>query len=171
LDDGIGLDMLTTDIDCYLSLKWSLPVKKIAAAALAATMTLSVGAVEAQAASNTMTNYNFGCRVVTPLGSDNTTPDEAEQFLANDPEQLVNATMTSSYLAEAFGSSDSATIEARETVNAYKACVNRQNYKSEPMTDGTKAGIIAGTVIVGLIALGGAAWPFIQPMIQQYLPF
>ena len=34
-----------------------------------------------------------------------------------------------------------------------------------------EAGIIAGTVIVGLIALVGAAWPFIQPMVQQYLPF
>lgn len=142
-------------------------MKKFAAAALAATMTLSVGAVPAQAASNTMTNYNFGCRVVTPLGTDNTTPDEAEQFLANDPEKLANAVMTSSYLAEAFGSSDSATIEGRETVNAYQACVDRKNYKTTPMTDGTKAGIIAGTVIIDLLALGGAAWPFVQP----YLPF
>ncbi|MGX0630701.1 hypothetical protein CAFEA_10890 [Corynebacterium afermentans subsp. afermentans] len=146
-------------------------MKKFAAAALAATMTLPLGAVEAQAASNTMTNYNFGCRVVTPLGTDNTTPDEAEQFLANDPEKLANAVMTSSYLAEAFGSSDSAAIEGRETVNAYQACVDRKNYKTTPMTDGTKAGIIAGTVILGLLALGGAAWPFIQPMVQQYLPF
>lgn len=142
-------------------------MKKFAAAALAATMTLSLGAVPAQAASNTMTNYNFGCRVVTPLGTDNTTPDEAEQFLANDPEKLANAVMTSSYLAEAFGSSDSATIQGRETVNAYQACVDRKNYKTTPMTDGTKAGIIAGTVIIGLLALGGAAWPFVQP----YLPF
>ena len=142
-------------------------MKKFAAAALAATMTLSLGAVPAQAASNTMSNYNTQCRVVSALGTDNTNPLEAEQFLANDPEKFSKAVLTSSYFAEAFGSSDSATIDGREAVNAYQACVDRKNYKTTPMTDGTKGGIIAGTVIIGLLALGGAAWPFIQP----FLPF
>ena len=145
-------------------------MKKFAAATLAATMTLSVATVPAEAASNRMTNYNFGCRVVSPLGTDNTTPDEAEQFLANDPEMFADAVLMSSYLAEAFGSSDSPTIEGRETVNAYKACVNRQNYQSQPMSDSEKAGIIIGTIAVALVAIGSAAAPFVQPMIQQFMP-
>lgn len=44
-----------------LSQTRSFPVKKIAAAALAATMTLSVAAVPAEAASNTMSEYNTKC--------------------------------------------------------------------------------------------------------------
>lgn len=45
-----------------------------------------------------------------------------------------------------------------------------KDYQSKTMTEGEKTGIIIGVVLSVLIAVGSAAYPYIQPMIQQYLP-
>ena len=145
-------------------------MKKIAAATLAATMALSLGAVDANAASNTMSNLNHNCRVVTAMGIDNITPDTAQEYLKMNPE-LDAKVVGSADMAEAFGSGDSATIDGRETFNAYKACANRENYQSQPMTDTKKALVITGTVISALVLIGGVLAPVVGPMIQQFLPF
>lgn len=147
-------------------------MKKIATAALAATMTLSIGAVEAKAASNTMN----GNSCLIQLDGERAKPVQ-RAYVRNHPdfkkftEENVEFLRTSSNLGEALGSSDADITKGANNAEAVKACIDGVNYQSKALTDGEKAGIIAGTVIAGLIALGSVAWPFIQPMVQQYLPF
>ena len=45
-----------------------------------------------------------------------------------------------------------------------------KDYQSKTMTEGEKTGIIIGAVVSVLITAGSAEYPYIQPMIQQYLP-
>lgn len=59
---------------------------------------------------------------------------------------------------------------AANNAEAVQACMNGENYQSQPMSDGEKAGIIIGTIAVALVAIGSAAAPFVQPMIQQFMP-
>lgn len=56
------------------------------------------------------------------------------------------------------------------STSAINACLQGKDYQSETMTEGEKTGIIIGAVVSVLITAGSAEYPYIQPMIQQYLP-
>lgn len=150
-------------------------MKKIAAAALAATMTLSVGAVEAQAASNTIsgTYFNQTCNLYFDgIGARVVDQDKAEsEFSKVIKSDGVAALRLSADMGESFGSSNSERVAQANNAEALDACIRGENYRSQPLTESAKAGYIAGTVIVALLAIGGAAAPFVQPLIQKYLPF
>lgn len=143
-------------------------MKKIAAAALAATMTLSVAAVPAEAASNKMRgNY-----CVIQLDGDRVR-EVPRSVIRNDKDfaqfnsENVSMLRTSSDLGEAFGSSDPETMAAANNAEAVQACINGQNYQSQEMTTLKQVGIILGVVLPLLAAIGSVA----APAIQQFLPF
>ena len=142
------------------------------AAALAVTMTLSLGmAPAADAASTRISNYGQKC-TISGTGSltDGTyTRAEARDLLNANPE-LDGKVVSSANLAEAYGSSDSVTIPGRETYKAFEACANGKAYQTQPMDDTTKGLIIAGSVIGGLVVILAAAAPFIEPVLKQFLP-
>ena len=146
-------------------------MKKFAAAALAATMTLSLGAVPAQAASNTMSNGGLTCNLRLDGGQGSGSVARLkiknDQRFAKFTAENVGLVRTSSDMGEAFGSSDADTIAAANNAEAVQACINNQNYQSQPMTEGKKIGIILGLVLTALGMIASAAAPFIQ----QFLPF
>ncbi|MDK8241886.1 hypothetical protein [Corynebacterium coyleae] len=154
-------------------------MKKFAAATLAATMALSLGAVDANAASNTMVNYNTTCSLtfdkptgIKGLRNGTTTPKRVEDQLGSEEaSKVVDFAQTSSKLGEAFGSSDETSVNDVNNLAALRACAQGENFKSQPTTDSEKAGIIAGTVISALVLIGGVLAPVVGPMIQQFLPF
>ena len=148
-------------------------MKKIAAATLVATMALSLGAVDANAASNKMSDYNFTCNLyLDGVGFRTVKANEADKkfsdLVKSDNVEFLRA---SSDLGQAFGSSDTDAIYAANNAEAIKACINKEDYSSPVMTDSKKAGIIAGTVISALVLIGGVLAPVVGPMIQQFLPF
>lgn len=156
-------------------------MKKMTAAALAATMTLSLGmAPAADAASNTMTKVQgrTACNMTFDRPSDISLtnglkdPKKVKDQLFNSEENFKVAEFTeaSSVLGQAFGSSDAETVNDANNLAALRACAAGENYKSQPLSESDKAGIIAGTVILALLAIGGAVAPFVGPMIQQFLP-
>ena len=146
-------------------------MKKFAAAALAATMALSLGAAPAQAASNTMSNGGLTCNLRLDggqgSGSVGRLKIKNDQRFAKFTEENVGLIRTSSDMGEAFGSSDADTIAAANNAEAVQACINNQNYQSQPMTEGKKIGIILGVVLTALGMIASAAAPFIQ----QFLTF
>lgn len=149
-------------------------MKKFAAAALAATMTLSVATVPAEAASNTMSNGSLTCNLRLDGGQGNGSVPRLkiknDQRFAKFTAENVGLVRTSSDVGEAFGSSDAETMAAANNAEAAQACIEGKNYQSQPMSDSEKAGIIIGTIAVALVAIGSAAAPFVQPMIQQFMP-
>lgn len=146
-------------------------MKKFAAAALAATMTLSLGAAPAEAASNTMSQYNTVCTLRLDGGQGSGTVQRAkiqnETRFTEFTAENVGLVRTSSDVGEAFGSSDAETMAAANNAEAVQACIEGKNYQSQPMTTGKKVGIILGVVITALGLIAPAAAPFIQP----FLPF
>mgnify|MGYP001758743142 FL=1 len=149
-------------------------MKKIAAATLAATMALSLGAVDANAASNTMSNGSLTCNLRLDGGQGSGSVPRLkiknDQRFAKFTAENVGLVRTSSDVGEAFGSSDTETMAAANNAEAVQACIEGKNYQSQPMTTSKKVGIIAGTVISALVLLGGVLAPIVQPMIQQFLP-
>ena len=149
-------------------------MKKFAAAALAATMTLSLGAAPAEAASNRMSDYGMVCNLhLDGQGSGSVYKNEIKKdkrYADLLTAENVGLVRTSSDVGEAFGSSDADTIAAANNAEAVQACMNGENYQSQPMSDSKKAGIIIGVVLAVLAAIGSAAGPFIQPMLQQFMP-
>lgn len=152
-------------------------MKKIAAAALAATMTLSVAAVPAEAASNKMTKVQGrnACQMTFDKPSDlqNLTnglkdPVKVQKLLNGDNvDSALDFNDTSSKVGEAFGSSDQTSINDANNIAALRACADLKNYQSQPMTEGKRIGIILGVVFTALGLAASAAAPFVQ----QFLPF
>ena len=155
-------------------------MKKIAAATLAATMALSLGAVDANAASNTMSKVQGrnACNMTfdKPSNIEYTNglkdPVKVKKLLDSDKaNNLIDSAQTSSKIGEAFGSSDETSVNDANNLAALRACAQGETFKSQPITDSEKAGIIAGTVISALVLIGGVLAPVVGPMIQQFLPF
>ena len=145
-------------------------MKKIAAAALAATMTLSVAAVPAEAASNKMSEYNTKCTLRLDGQRGGTVARNQvrnNKDFASFTEENVGLVRTSSDLGEAFSSSDAEVTAAANHAEAVQACIDGKNYQSQPMTEGKRIGIILGVVFTALSLAASAAAPFVQ----QFLPF
>ena len=144
-------------------------MKKFAAAALAATMTLSLAAVPAQAASNTMSNGSLTCNLRLDGGQGSGSVPRLkiknDQRFAKFTAENVGLVRTSSDVGEAFGSSDAETMAAANNAEAVQACIEGKNYQSQPMTTGKKVGIILGVVITARGLIAPAAAPFIQPFL------
>lgn len=160
-------------------------MKKIAAAAVAATTTLSLVAPMAGAASNTMTADGY-CQIVrddaTDLGflsdedpiSKNFTPQEAHWQYLNDLGGRADSFVASSRWGEALGSSDGTyayDIRYANNLRAVRACAEGKDFQSAPVAGAEKAGIIIGTVLLALAGVAAAASPLLLPYIQKYLPF
>lgn len=77
---------------------------------------------------------------------------------------------TSADLGQAFGSSDQELINGANNLEAIDACKKGVDYKTADMTAGKKAAIIGSTVLAVILAIAGLASPFVDPMIQQFLP-
>lgn len=146
-------------------------MKKMTAAALAATMTLSLGmAPAADAASTTVKGggtmatctikLDGQAQAVTVYRNKIKNDKRFEQFTAEN----VATVRASSDLGEAFGSSDAESIAIANNAEAVQACIEGKDYQSQPMTDTKKAGIIIGVVIAILGAVATAAAPFLQQM-------
>lgn len=159
-------------------------MKKIAAAAVAATTTLSLVAPMAGAASNTMTADGY-CQIVrddaTDLGflsdedpiSKNFTPQEAHWQYYAEPGN-PDAFVASSRWGEALGSSDGTyayDIRYANNLRAVRACAEGKDFQSAPVAGAEKAGIIIGTVLLAIAGVAAAASPLLLPYIQKYLPF
>ncbi|MDK8664514.1 MULTISPECIES: hypothetical protein [Corynebacterium] len=150
-------------------------MKKIAAATLAATMTLSLGAVQANAATNEMrgTGDDRVC-VLTLDGQKNkieVAPAKVDEKVKDIlPDNTNGLVRTSADLGQAFGSSDQELINGANNLEAIDACKKGVDYKTADMTAGKKAAIIGSTVLAVILAIAGLASPFVGPMIQQFLP-
>lgn len=148
-------------------------MKKIAAATLAATMTLSLGvAPAADAASNKISRSNYITYCTLSLDGVGTRT-VAQHLVKNDKDYQrlltqdnVSTLRTSSDLGEAFGSSDAETVANVNNIEALQACMAGNDYQSQPMTDGKKAGIIIGVIALALSAIATLAAPFLQ----QFMP-
>lgn len=147
-------------------------MKKIAVAALAATMTVSLAAAPAaDAASNTI--KGGGMQQTCTIKLDGQAPvtvyrnkvKNGNQF-SEFTDENVGLLRTSSDLGEAFGSSDPDTIAAANNAEAIQACKDGKNYQSEEMTPLKQAGIIIGVIV----AVGSFLAPVVMPAIQQFLP-
>lgn len=154
-------------------------MKKIASAALAATMTVSLAAAPtAGAASNTMTPEG-NCIVerddavdlgyIDYLGQDFNPQMAAWQNYA-EPFPAGSA-IASSRWGEALGSSDEYQIRYADNLQAVQACANSENFESKRVEGAEKAGIIIGTVLLAIAGVAAVAAPFMLPQIQKYLPF
>ena len=144
-------------------------MKKFAAAALAATMSLSVlSAPAADAASNTMERYGTVCRISLDgdLKGKSGRWDRSKlnqvKDLENLTEENVGAVRASADLGQAFGSSDADVIAAANNAEAIEACKDGKDYKSEPMDEWKQAGIIIGVIVAVLSVVASAAGPALQ---------
>lgn len=149
-------------------------MKKIAAAAVAATMTVSLAAAPAaDAASNTMSGSgrNETCTLyLEGVGRVTTTPnkvDDNRDIRKAFADENIGLVRTSADLGQAFGSSDPELIALANNIDAVQACKASKDYKSKEMTTWEQAGIIIGVIL----AVIGAIAPIVAPMIQQHLPF
>lgn len=150
-------------------------MKKIAAAALAATMTLSLTAVDASAATNEMRgNDGYRLCVLTLDGqkdsiqvSPKQVDERVKDIVPNDDNALLR---TAADLGLAFGSSNTERINDANNVEAVKACKKGEDYKTADMTPGKKAVIIGSTVLAAILAIAGLASPFVGPLMKQFMP-
>lgn len=134
-------------------------MKKFTAAALAASMAATLAAAPANAASNTMTG-NTNLPVCTLELDGIGTKSVAQEIVAKqgvegvELNRLTGIQRTSAAVGESFGSSDSAAQQKANNAQAVQACLDGEDYKSEPLEKGVKAGIIATVVlaVIGLIA-------------------
>lgn len=149
-------------------------MKKFAAAALAATVSLSLAAAPAIAASNKMSglaiNPQCEIRLDSPTNITLKSGTHAQKDIAkklNNPEfsKITGGMETSSKLGQAFGSSNQTDINDANNAAAIQACVNSQNYQSQPMSEGEKTGIIIAVVLGVIGAIVSAAWPVVAPML------
>lgn len=142
-------------------------MKKIAAAAVAATMTVSLAAAPAaDAASNTMLK-DGRCYLQLEAGpSGKISKKDAEKAL-KEYESAAELLVASSELSQAFGSSSPEGVKEVNDLQAIQACAKGVNFQSTPMTKLKQAGIIIGVIL----AVIGAIAPIVAPMIQQHLPF
>lgn len=141
-------------------------MKKIAAAAVAATMTVSLAAAPAaDAASNKMVGNS--CQIRLDNGNRGTISRQEAEKKLKDAEQAAELVVASSQLSQAFGSSSPEGIKEVNDLQAIQACAKGQNFESAPMTKLEQAGIIIGVIL----AVIGAIAPIVAPMIQQHLPF
>ena len=142
-------------------------MKKFAAAALAAAMSLSVVAPAADAASNKMERHNYQnyCRIVLDNGKGGLYPqkdvEKAKDFKVLTDDN-VGALRASADLGQAFGSSDADAIAAANNAEAIQACKEGKNYVSEEMDGWKQAGIIIGVILVALSGLASVAGPALQ---------
>lgn len=137
-------------------------MKKLTTAAIAATMALSLTAPVADAASNKM-GVHKGFRTCT-ITLDNGQRDTYYQLaVINDKgakdfnETTTNAAVASSQLHQAFGSSDQTIIHEANKAQAINACKKGENFQSEMLSEGEKAGIIIGVVLTAVAGLAGLA--------------
>lgn len=143
-------------------------VKKFAAAALAAAMSLSVVAPAADAASNTMERNGTVCRISLDgdLKGKSGLWDRSKvirsQELGKLTEDNVGAVRASADLGQAFGSSDADAIAAANNAEAIQACKEGENYVSEEMDGWKQAGIIIGVILIALSGLASVAGPALQ---------
>ena len=143
-------------------------MKKFAAAALAATMSLSVlSAPAADAASNTMERYGTVCRISLDgdLKGKSGRWDRSKLNQVKDLEKLTEenvGAVRAADLGQAFGSSDADVIAAANNAEAIEACKDGKDYKSEPMDEWKQAGIIIGVIVAVLSVVASAAGPALQ---------
>lgn len=138
-------------------------MKKISAAVVAAAMTASMLAPAADAASNKM-SYQYGqtyCTLQLDSEDANGTILQSEvkknKTFAALADKDLSGVQQSSELSEAFGSSNGNDAARMNDAMAIQACVQGKDFKSVPMDDGKKAGIIIGFVLGILGLLGGLA--------------
>ena len=134
-------------------------MKKFTAAALAATMAVSLAAGPADAASNTMAgSKNLPvCKLdLDGIGAKSVAQEiVAKQGVEGvELNRLTGVQRTSAAVGEAFGSSENAAQQKANNAQAVQACLDGENYDSEPLEAGIKGGIIATVVlaVLGLIA-------------------
>ena len=134
-------------------------MKKFTAAALAASMAVTLATGPADAASNTMAgNKNLPvCKLeLDGIGSKNVAQEiVAKQGVEGvELNRLTGVQRTSAAVGEAFGSSDTSAQQKANNAQAVQACLDGEDYKSEPLEAGIKGGIIATVVlaVLGLIA-------------------
>lgn len=143
-------------------------MKKFAAAALAAAMSLSVVAPAADAASNKMENYGAVCRISLDgdlkgkSGRWDRSKVNRSQELGKLTEDNVGAVRASADLGQAFGSSDADAIAAANNAEAVQACKEGKDYVSGEMDGWKQAGIIIGVILVALSGLASVAGPALQ---------
>ncbi|MHA6602187.1 hypothetical protein ACX3UO_09825 [Corynebacterium coyleae] len=127
-------------------------MKKIAAATLAATMALSLGAVDANAASNTMTKVQGrnACNMTfdKPSNIEYTNglkdPVKVKKLLDSDKaNNLIDSAQTSSKIGEAFGSSDETSVNDANNL-AITRPIGWTAYESSVPWGGTANNVMGG---------------------------
>ena len=134
-------------------------MKKFTAAAVAATMAVSLAAGPADAASNTMAGSKNTpvCKLeLDGIGSKSVTQEivAVKGIEGVELNKLTGIQRTAAAVGEAFGSTDTAAQQKANNAQAVQACLDGEDYKSEPLEAGIKGGIIATVVlaVLGLIA-------------------
>lgn len=142
-------------------------MKKFAAAAVAAAMTLSTLAPAADAASNKISYANGGTWCTVKLDGEKsfpTSPTQAQTLLRNIDDKSGEFYAGSSKIGEAFGGEPRPAVE---NYKALKACVDGKDYQTTPLNQAEKVGIIMGIVLGVLATLA----PMVAPYVKKYLPF
>jgi len=141
-------------------------MKKFAAAAVAAAMTLSTLAPTADAASNKISHRNYVtyCTLNLETQDSGTAKQVDVRRQLQGKEDQSELLAGSSKIGEAFGSSKSPEVE---DFLALKACVDGKDYQTTPLNQAEKVGIIMGIVLGVLATLA----PMVAPYVKKYLPF
>ena len=141
-------------------------MKKFAAAAVAAAMTLSTFAPAADAASNKISQKSHVsyCTLELETRASGTSKQTEIKKQLDKFDKETELLAGSSKLGEAFGSSKSPEVE---DFLALKACADGKDYQTTTMTKTEQVSIIMA-VVIGIIA---TIAPMIMPHIKKLLPF